>query len=219
MPELLQAIGKAMPMTDSELSKLIRSAPKRYKVFQIPKRTPGQFRTIAQPAREVKALQYWVMNNILNQLPVHSSATAYRKNVNIADNARPHLHSRYLLKLDFKDFFPSIKARDFQLYMAAQTPSRDKEDLSLLCRILFWMPKGENGLCLSIGAPSSPVLSNILLYQFDQQVTGFCEGLGVSYTRYADDMSFSANKSLLLKSVEEYVVNFFRHASNLRPSH
>ncbi|HEY3940006.1 MAG TPA: retron St85 family RNA-directed DNA polymerase [Bryobacteraceae bacterium] len=210
MPELLKTIGKDMPMTDAELAKLIRSAPKRYKVFEIPKRSPGQFRTIAQPAREVKLLQYWVITNILAKLPVHRSATAYRKTVGLADNARPHLHSRYLLKLDFRDFFPSIRARDFEIYMDTPSPSWDEEDVKLLCRILFWTPKGERALRLSIGAPSSPILSNILLYHFDHQVAEACERLGVTYTRYADDMSFSANESRLLQSVEEHVVNLCR---------
>src|SRR6266850_6670962 len=110
MPDLLSDLGAATLLTQRELLRLIRSAPRRYKVYQIPKRAPGQFRTIAQPAREVKRLQYWVMQYLLDGFAVHPAATAYRRGQNIADNARQHVHSRFLLKLDFVDFFPSIKA-------------------------------------------------------------------------------------------------------------
>jgi RNA-directed DNA polymerase len=62
MSDLLTKLGIAVLLPEDELITLIRSAPYRYKVFQIPKRKTGQFRTIAQPAKEVKALQYWVMS-------------------------------------------------------------------------------------------------------------------------------------------------------------
>ena len=210
MSELLKAIGKDLRMTELELGKLIRSAPKRYKVFQIPKRTPNTFRTIAQPACEVKELQRWVVKNFLAEFPVHSAATAYRSKTNIADNAWPHTPGRFLLKLDFKEFFPSIKSHDFERHVKSEGHHIDEGDLTLLSRILFWTPKGERTLRLSIGAPSSPLLSNILLYPFDQRVSDLCLALGVAYTRYADDLSFSANTSILLKTVEEGVSKICR---------
>ena len=117
MSHLLERMGKDLLLSQEELSRLIRSAPRRYKVFEIPKRTPGKMRTIAQPAREVKGLQYWVMENFLHQFKVHPAATGYREGLNIADNARPHVHGRFLLKLDFKDFFPSLTAADFLFFL------------------------------------------------------------------------------------------------------
>lgn len=116
MSDVLRGLAEVMPLSQEELLKLIRSSPMRYKVYTIPKRTPGQFRTIAQPAREVKALQYWIMSNFLAQFPVDQAAMAYRLGVNIADNAQPHARSRFLLKLDFKDFFPSIQGADFKRF-------------------------------------------------------------------------------------------------------
>jgi RNA-directed DNA polymerase len=205
MPELLSSLGAGMLLPQDELVRLIRSAPHRYKVYQIPKRAEGQFRTIAQPAKEVKALQRWVMEHVLNRFRVHPAATGYRRNLNIADNARRHARSRFLLKLDFTDFFPSIKASDFKLYMAEHAPEFTELEVDLLARILFWNPRDSKDLCLSIGAPSSPLLSNLLLWDFDSSVATFCKRLRVSYTRYADDLSFSASKSESLKEVEEMV--------------
>ena len=57
MSDLLTGLGRAVLLPPDELTGLIRSAPYRYKVYQIPKRTPDQYRVIAQPAKEVKALQ------------------------------------------------------------------------------------------------------------------------------------------------------------------
>lgn len=205
MSDILIGLTEAVPLSQDELLKLIRSSPMRYKVYSIPKRTPGQFRTIAQPAREVKALQRWVMSNFLAQFPVDPAAMAYRLGRSIADNARPHVRSRFLLKLDFKDFFPSILDTDFKRFLAKNAPSVTDTDAELLARILFWRPKGTRKLCLAIGAPSSPLLSNILLVDFDRVVSRFCSKLGIIYTRYADDLSFSAQTSDLLAQAEEMV--------------
>jgi retron-type reverse transcriptase len=204
--DLLSSLGRVALLPEHELIALIRSAPYRYKVYQIPKRAPGQFRTIAQPAREVKALQYWVMNNVLNKFEVHPTAMGYRKGRSIAHNARPHTRGRFLLKMDFKDFFPSLKARDFRNFLKKHGPDFDKETVQALCRILFWRPKGTQDLCLSIGAPTSPLLSNILMFEFDRRVFTVCSEHGVAYTRYADDLSFSTAKSSdPLAAVEEAV--------------
>jgi len=205
MLDVLKGLAEAVPLSVAELLKLIRSSPMRYKVYTIPKRTPGQFRTIAQPAREVKALQYWVMSNFLTQFPIDEVAMAYRQGRNIADNARPHVRNRFLLKLDFKEFFPSIRDSDFKRFLAKNAPSVTDSDAELLTRILFWRPKGTRQLCLSIGAPSSPLLSNILLVDFDRAVSEFCLRLGVTYTRYADDLSFSARSSQPLADAEKMV--------------
>jgi len=108
MSDVLLGLTEAVPLSPVELLRLIRSAPMRYKVYTVPKGTPGRLRTIAQPAREVKALQYWVMSNFLSNFPVDEAAMAYRHGRNIADNARPHAHGRFLLKLDFKTFSPQF---------------------------------------------------------------------------------------------------------------
>lgn len=207
MSDLLDRLGRAALLPNDELMVLIRSAPHRYKVYQIAKRVPGQFRTIAQPAKEVKVLQYWVMNHVLNGFEVHPAATGYRKGRSIAHNAKAHTRGRFLLKLDFKDFFPSLKARDFRRFLKKNWADLDQETVGALCRILFWRPKGTQDLCLSIGAPTSPMLSNLLMMEFDKRVSGFCAEHGVVYTRYADDLSFSAKTSQQLAAVEEMVTN------------
>jgi len=204
MSDLLQRLSAELVLPVSDIVYLIRSAPYRYKVYEIPKREPGKTRTIAQPAREIKPLQYWVMENILGDFPIHPAATAYRKGKNIGDNARAHVQHRYLCKMDFQNFFPSIRSTDFErLFLTSSNAGNwTEEEIRYLSRILFWRRKRARDLRLSIGAPSSPLLSNILLYRFDVEVSKLCSDLGVAYTRYADDLTFSTNESKVLYQIE-----------------
>ncbi len=160
----------------------------------------------------MKALQYWVMRNVLNRFDVHPAAIAYREELSIADNARPHTRGRFLLKMDFKNFFPSLKASDFRLFLKKSKANLDAEEIGALCQILFWMQKGTTELCLSIGAPTSPMLSNVLMDDFDRYVSIFCAARSVAYTRYADDLSFSSARSNDLRAVEHAVLNWCRRS-------
>ena len=110
--DILTQMLAELPIGSRELLPLIATAPERYKVYKIPKRTPGEFRTIAHPARELKFVQRWLIKRVLCTLPVHSAAMAYRKDTSILDNAVQHAKHRYLLKMDIQDFFPSIKPSD-----------------------------------------------------------------------------------------------------------
>lgn len=214
MTDFLTELGVAVLLPRDELMGLIRSAPHRYKVYTIEKRTKGQFRTIAQPAREVKRLQYWVLENVLSQFEIHPAATGYRQGLSIADNAKPHTRGKFLLKLDFKDFFPSLKAHDLRVFLKRSKTQLVDADIDALCRILFWRPKGTRELRLSIGAPTSPMLSNILMIDFDRRVSASCEDHKVAYTRYADDLTFSAEDSDQLRVAEKTVLEFCRRSKS-----
>lgn len=141
-------------------------------------------------------------------MPVHPNAIAYVKNKNILDNCAPHAKHPFILKLDFKDFFPSVKGEDFLNYAKGNHDINLTEaELIMLMKILFWQPKREDGLRLSIGAPSSPYLSNAIMYNFDSQMEQHCSQIRINYTRYADDLTFSmedsALRGLILQKVKE----------------
>jgi RNA-directed DNA polymerase len=207
MSNLLERLASEFLLPMDDLVYLIRSAPYRYKVYEIAKKAPGKKRTIAQPARELKPLQYWVMENVLSAFPIHPAATAYCKGKNIADNALPHASHRYLCKLDFKNFFPSIKSTDFEGFLHANPLGRiwNEEEVDYLSRILFWRKKRGGDLRLSIGAPSSPLLSNILLYNFDIETADLCANRRITYTRYADDLTFSTNEPQALFEMDRQI--------------
>jgi RNA-directed DNA polymerase len=212
MSRLLERLSADLALPRQDLVYLVKSAPYRYKVYEIAKKAPGKKRTIAQPAQEVKPLQYWVMRNVLTAFPVHSAAVAYRHGKSILDNAAPHAGHQYLCKLDFRNFFPSIKSTHFEKFMRLNALAAiwTEEEIGYLSRILFWRKKRGNVPQLSIGAPSSPLLSNILLYNFDLSLSAHCVPRGITYTRYADDLAFSTNDSGVLRELEGQVAEICR---------
>lgn len=203
----MSVIDKALrdlPLSREEVIHLIRTAPARYKVHEIEKRHGRGKRVIAQPTAEIKLIQRIMLRMYIDALPVSSAATAYRHGLGIKDHATPHAQKKYLLKLDFKDFFPSIKVADFVRHLR-KFSDVSMEDARLLGRLFFWRPKGQRQLILSIGAPSSPAISNTLMFDFDSEVQAYCISHGVTYTRYADDLAFSTNTPNVLRGVHEFI--------------
>lgn len=205
-----QAMFRLM-LSEADLSNLVRTAPRRYKVYPILKRKPGQFRIIAQPAREIKDLQYFLMEVLLDRLPIHEAAAAYRSGQSIFRNAEQHVSNSVILKMDFRNFFGSILAEDWRAYAHKGKLFATEEDLRISQQILFWLPRGENQLRLSIGAPSSPSLSNIIMFEFDALIHEACLSKGVVYTRYADDLTFSSNFIEPLREIKFLVSNTLRN--------
>lgn len=208
MSKLIPLFIRETGLDLSDLTKIIRTAPRRYKVYQIPKRSGGM-REIAQPARELKQLQRVILNHIIGPLPVHSAATAYRSGLSIRDNALPHAGDGPILKMDFQNFFPSIKSSDWYRY-CVDNDVLDEEDREISSLVMFRRESGERVLKLSIGAPSSPALSNVLMYNFDSIVQAAAVRRRIFYTRYADDMTFSGQRAGMLKDMIQEVVKATR---------
>ncbi|EHP41252.1 RNA-directed DNA polymerase [Cupriavidus basilensis OR16] len=204
---------RALPFSRQELELLISTAPFRYKEYKIPKRKEGAFRLIAQPTPEVKLVQRWLVKNELSTLPIHSAAKAYKADTGLIENVIPHKNHRFLLKLDFENFFPSITASDFHQFM--EDNGFSNTDIPTLINLLFKRDHATKSLRLAIGAPSSPTISNILLYPLDRALDNHCSDLAVSYTRYADDLSFSTNLPGILKDIEQSVPALIKASCSL----
>lgn len=176
--------------TSVELDRFISTCPFRYKIYEIPKRNSQEKRTIAHPSRVLKAVQRTLLSSILDDLLlVHGCATAYKKGAGIKDNANIHLQSNFLLKMDFKNFFPSITSYDFDKLLRDKYDLTDTYELNILKRV-FFMQSGEE-LVLSIGSPGSPLISNSMLFDFDERMDEVSKSNGVTYSRYSDDLTFS----------------------------
>jgi RNA-directed DNA polymerase len=201
---LVTNIARSTGLSVSDVLRVVYNAPYRYKVFEIDKRNGGK-RKIAQPARELKIIQRSLIGELLNGLPIHQCATAYRKGKGILQNAQPHLQNTYILKLDFIDFFGSITSDDFRAICLPHFGSLTKEEIQTLINLLFWRDKERPGLRLSIGAPSSPMISNAVLFEFDTKLEKFCTEQKVIYTRYADDMTFSCNEKAPLRNLLTHI--------------
>lgn len=210
---VLEHIARDTGIRIEYLERVVRSASHRYKQYYIAKRAGG-YRSILHPAKEVKVLQRWVARRLLSQLPIHSSAFAYRVGKDCAAMARLHVDRKYLLRVDFKDFFPSITGGDIANILTGRCFALGTGQLALDPYDVFVIRKI---VCrndrLVIGAPSSPVLSNAIMYEFDRQWNDRCCRSGVLYTRYADDIYMSTNAPNALPSIYE---DFLRCVSELR---
>jgi len=209
MTELIEALVKETGLRTLDIKRIMLHAPEMYKAYEIDKRSGGK-REIAQPTRAVKFVQRALVAILLDSLPVHECATAYRPGLSIRDNALPHAGDGPILKIDLKDFFPSIRAADWISYCVDNRLSMTKEEIFLTSRLLFYRKKGTRTLRLAVGAPSSPALSNVLMYLFDQNIIRNLENDRVTYTRYADDMTFSAPRTGYLNGVLKTVSTSLR---------
>ena len=192
------------PLSKRELIVLLGTAPGRYKEHYIEKRNGRGKRLISQPTAELKYFQRLLVNLELINLPIHASATAYRQGSSIKAHALPHAISKYLLKLDFQNFFPSFTEHAIRRLLNTSANYTELEQW-MICQLLCKRQLGESGLHLSIGAPSSPFISNALMYGFDQIVAEFCLSRNVVYTRYADDIALSTSTPRLLNEIYDFV--------------
>lgn len=195
-------------LSQSEIEAYLVRAPYRYKVYEIPKRNGKGNRVIAQPAKELKVFQKIALQKHLSNLPVHDSAMAYVEGVGIKMNAMKHSSGQYLLKMDFADFFPSITSNDLLLHIKTHYGHIVKADSEAIERLFFWKQKKIKGRRLSIGAPSSPFISNTILYEFDCLVSEYCIQRDITYTRYADDLTFTTNIPNILVDLPQQIASF-----------
>lgn len=156
-----------------------------YRSFEIKKKGKGKTRTIKEPLPSLKEIQLWVLHNILYSVPVSKFAKAYIKKRNILDNVKYHIGKEKVLNIDIKDFFPSIhRIKVEEIFVALGYSSNISNLLSKLCCL---------DDCLPQGAPTSPCLSNIFMYDLDNKISTFCKVNNIRFTRYADDMVFSGS--------------------------
>jgi retron-type reverse transcriptase len=167
-----------------------------YKTYDLPK-VGGSLRTIAQPSRELKAVQSWILRNILDKLSSSSCSKGFELGTSILDNARPHIGSNYVLTIDLENFFPSVNASN--VFGVFSSIGYNKEMCVLLTNLCVF--KGG----LPQGAPTSPKLSNLVCAKLDARIQGYAGPKGIVYTRYADDMTFSARTAQKIQKTKLFI--------------
>ncbi|WP_423680461.1 retron St85 family RNA-directed DNA polymerase [Undibacterium sp. WLHG33] len=202
---IFSTLADKLLMSEGELLRFALTMPRRYKKYEILKRNGMEMRLIAQPSRESKFIQRMIVDELRNVLRVHKAATAYEKETGIRLNALRHLNSRYLLKMDFKNFFPSITPELFFAVAKSSGVEFEQVDKVFLEHALFFRSTRRARLRMSIGAPSSPFLSNFVMNTFDQAMMEFCVERKISYTRYADDLTFTTNDKNILFDLPKIV--------------
>jgi RNA-directed DNA polymerase len=171
-----------------------------YYRFTIPKRD-GSERPIWAPLPKLKAAQQWIRVNIVERLLVHGAVHGFLPGHSILTNAAVHRNPAIILKMDIKDFFPTVTyPRVRGVFRKAGYREQVASLLALLCTEApreivehdgktYYVALGPR--CLPQGAPTSPGLTNTLCLRLDQRLTGLARKYGWRYTRYADDLTFS----------------------------
>ncbi|WP_335922283.1 retron St85 family RNA-directed DNA polymerase [Shewanella algae] len=164
------------------LYKMIHSTTSFYREFRIPKRKGGE-RLISSPYPSLLLCQSWIYENILKKDNVHPCAHAYSPGRSILTNAKTHVKSKAILKMDMENFFPSLSFNWVVKYFSTLGyPNNLSFSLASLCCLNDELPQG---------AATSPALSNILLSSLDKRLYRLSKSYSLKYSRYADDLAFS----------------------------
>ena len=192
---LLKFLNIEFPLGEENIISFVNTAPHRYKTYEILKKDGKNKRKIAQPSKEVKLLQRSALKLLEPILPIHDLAFAYTKNRSIKNNAMIHQNSKFILKTDLSNFFNSITPKILLEQIRKTNISVSSKNEELVSNLFFWKETRKDGLKLSIGAPSSPLLSNFIMYNFDNKIVEVCKQYDCAYSRYADDITISSSKN------------------------
>lgn len=173
-----------------------KDAKGRYKTFFI-KKKDGSEREINAPSLSLKIVQRWILENILYKIKTSQYSYGFskemRKGCPLVYCAEKHKNNLYILKLDLKNFYPSIKRE--KVYYAFSDIGYNTDVSNMLTNICVVNDR------LPQGAVTSPYLANLICRKLDLRIAGYCNKRDIEYTRYADDLTFSCDDRDLLKRI------------------
>ena len=205
----LKHLSEILGLDYCDLRDLIRHRDGYYSYFLIKKRSGGK-RRIVVPYNNLKKIQRWILDEILEKETVHPCCKGFIKGSNTFGNAKVHVGKKYIKKFDLKDFFESIDVRRvYGVFRRIGYSPAVSFDLASLCTIRISNEKYEamtpytkhwfghlnaaNYPVLAQGAPTSPALSNLICRELDNRFEKYAIKNDLHYTRYADDLTFSGN--------------------------
>lgn len=194
----------------------------RHYVCRTVAKADGSVRLLEAPMQRLKGLQRQILQEILGPVPLHEAVHGFRAGHSIVTFAAPHAGRPVVLRMDLREFFPSISGRRVQaLFRTLGYPERVADLLGGLCTTTtapgVWRTAGLNlqveewarihGLYarphLPQGAPTSPALANLCAFRLDRRLAALARAAGAVYTRYADDLAFSGEE-LFGRTVERF---------------
>ena len=173
-----------------------------YHRFQIPKKRGGM-RNVSSPKTRLRRAQSWLLANVLAPQPIHAAATAFAPGASVIENARRHAGQAVVVRIDLKDFFPSIGFK--RVKRLFESMGYNEGIASVFALLSTESPRVELNLdgqkhhvavgerVLPQGACTSPALTNLLCRRLDARLSGIAVTLGFVYSRYADDLVFSSD--------------------------
>lgn len=190
----------------------------RYNYFKLQKRN-GTYREIMAPAKDLKYIQKWILENILVQFPLKDSCKGFRKKISIFDNAKVHEKAEVILKVDLLKFYDTItEKRVYGIFKAMGYVENLAFSLAKLCtarhrdsywdnfdeesKTILYQLVGQKPPIIPQGAPTSPMLANIAATNMDKRFEALAKKMKFNYSRYADDLTFSISKEGTLPSLK-----------------
>lgn len=189
-----------------------------YKIFRIKKRplrtTKTGFRTICVPDRELAEVQSWLSRNVLSHGRTNPASTAFAPKSTLIAAVQPHCESRWLIKVDVRRFFESISEISvYKVFRRLGYQPLVSLELARLCTRVGpasrpyvtarWVRRAPKYAAtidsyatyrfghIPQGAPTSPMLANLVMLDADAELSTMARAHGLTYTRYADDLTFS----------------------------
>ncbi|MHA4989158.1 retron St85 family RNA-directed DNA polymerase [Cetobacterium somerae] len=203
--EKFMDISDHVGITGDLLYALLKNKNRFYTKIEIPRKNSKKMRIIYKPSFTLKIVQKFILNEILEKISTSKEAYAFKKDnkdlkeyFGIKYNAKAHIKNEYIYEFDIKDFFPSIKKKMiFYLFRNLGYNMKISNILSELCTL--------NGI-LPQGSVTAPYLSNLVCSELDRRLKEKCDSKGITYTRYADDLTFSSNDLEELKRIKSTVI-------------
>lgn len=198
----LQAVADFLESSVSQLRFILYSTKEvdRYTTFAIPKRSGGE-RLIAAPREDLKSLQRRFAIALQRQYQPRHAVHGFVESRSIATNASCHVRKRFVFNLDFLDFFPSInfgRVRGIFMGPHFRLPECPATTLAQICCFMGSLPQG---------APTSPIVSNVICSAMDGQLMQLAREHNCLFTRYSDDITFSKRRGAFPSEIGYWAEN------------
>jgi RNA-directed DNA polymerase len=187
--EDLSDLARLLEITDRQLTAHSYGRGHHYRTFQVRKRRSGQFRDLAEPTTGLKIIQQKLNQLLLAIYEPPAAVHGFVPKRSVATNAHAHSGRQWVLNIDLEDFFPSIhfgRVRGVLVHEPYKLPKSVATVIAQLCCHDKKLPQG---------APTSPTLSNMVMRRLDEKLSRLARRYRCTYTRYADDITFSSNRA------------------------
>ncbi|MEJ5025481.1 retron St85 family RNA-directed DNA polymerase [Brucella anthropi] len=188
------ALPRFLGISPKTIFSIRRNKEKHYRVFGITKRD-GTRREIQTPRTYLKVIQWWLLDNILDNAKVADNVFGFVAGRSAIKNAQYHYGANHILNVDIQHFFPSItQAQVVSVFEEIGYGKDVSRYLAELCCFRERVPQG---------APTSPAIANLVLAALDKELTIIAENANCRYSRYADDLSFSSTELIDARFLNE----------------
>lgn len=191
-------LSLTLDLSKERLINLSDNPVKYYRTFMM--KVKNKERDLLEAVGQLKIIQKKILDNILRRLPVQECSYGGAKGRSIKDNAKVHAKSKYIAKLDIRNFYPSIHSSKVYRFFINQECSPD------VARILTSLTTYKYSLPL--GTSTSPMLADQIVRSIDQRIEGIAKKSNMQYTRYVDDITLSG--TFPLDRMAKTVINILK---------